>query len=154
MTNPPPLGSDLWINFYHYNLICRGHSVQPLINAVLTHEGFGTQNQNDPATANGHEARRRLAAQNISNDPRAIIESYVSPVSANNLRLLVRDSVVAADVRISDFSADATGLVKDNYLDPAGGCGKAWFLSKPQPLHYVFLQLVYSLPPPIGQICF
>lgn len=130
------------VSFHMFNTVCKSFDLTPMYAGIWAHEGFGTQNPLDSATANGHEARRRIAARDLANDPNALIEGFISPLSPSTLRDLVRDSVLTVDARISAFAGDATGLVKDNYLDPAGGCGKAYvFRTSPNPQRYVFLTL-------------
>lgn len=134
------------ISFHQFNTVCKGFDLNSLYTGIWAHEGFGTQNPLDSATANGHEARRQIAARNVSNDPRFLVESYVGSGSAFQFRVLIKDSVVAADDRITLFAGDATGLVKDNYLDPAGGCGKAHvFRVSPNPPRYFLVPLTQSI---------
>lgn len=138
----PPINAS----FHQFNTVCKGFDLNPMYAGIWAHEGFGTQNPVDSATANGHEARRRIAARDLANDPNTLIEGFTSPISPSTLRDLVRDSVLTVDARISAFAGDATGLVRDNYLDPAGGCGKAFvFRTSPNPPRYVFFTLTQSV---------
>lgn len=145
LVGTPPIS----VNLYSYNQVCRGFDPQPWIAGILNHEGYGTQNPLDPATANGHEARRRIAASDPANDPRALTEALVHPISSVGLRFYVYDRVIDADNRISNFAADATGFVKDNYVDNPimGDCGYLWVLFKPNSSHtqkwYRFMEMEY-----------
>lgn len=139
--NPP-----INVSFHQFNTVCKGFDLNPMYDGIWAHEGLGTQDPLDSATANGHEARRRIAARDLANDPNTLIEGFTSPISPSTLRDLVRDSVLTVDARISAFAGDATGLVRDNYLDPAGGCGKAFvFRTSPNPPRYVFFTLTQSV---------
>ncbi len=139
--NPP-----IAVSFHLFNTVCKGFDLNPMYAGIWAHEGFGTQNPLDSATANGHEARRRIAARDIQNDPRIIVEEMVSPVSASSLTFLLQSRVIDADIRIDELSSDATGRIKDNYLDPAGGCGKAHiFRTSPNPQRYLFIALTQTV---------
>ncbi len=139
--NPP-----ISVNLYIYNTICEESPLDLLYAGLWAHEGFGINNQLDSATANGHEARRRIAARDIRNDPRAIVEPLVLPgPSATSLKLLIESLVLNADVAIFELSGDEAA-VKDNFLDPSGGCGRLWvFSSEVSPARYIFGPLVRSV---------
>ncbi|MGH7426937.1 MAG: hypothetical protein ACREJ4_00985 [Candidatus Methylomirabilaceae bacterium] len=114
------------VNFYTYNTVCRGFSLTPMYEGLWKHEGFGTHTPpTDPAVANGHEARRRIAARESLNDPYRMIESYVNS-SYVDLRQIARDSVLRADVTIASGADGAHLFVKDNYVGSGNKCGEAW----------------------------
>jgi hypothetical protein len=96
-----------------------------MFDGLWKHEGFGTKDPLDPNVANGHEARRRIAARDTLNDPYRMIESYVN-TSYMNLRDVVRDSVRRADITIAQGADGAHVFVKDNYVQPGNKCGAAW----------------------------
>ncbi len=137
--------TDSLLRPYEYNLSCRGFNPDPWIAAVLNHEGYGS----DPAAANGHEARRQIAAAKVENDPRALSEPVVHPGPETDLRDELAFLLIEADVRISDFASDTTGFVKDNYINypVAGDCGYLWTLFRPDSLHtkvwYKFVEMKY-----------
>jgi hypothetical protein len=112
------------VNFHTYNTVCRAFSLTPMFDAIWAHEGLGVNNPNDSSLANGHEARRRIAARDPANDPYGIIEGHVAPTYAD-LRLLVGLDVWDADVRISDFSDPNHAYVAGNYVQ-GNKCGEAW----------------------------
>jgi hypothetical protein len=82
------------------------------------------QTTTDYQLANGHEARRWLAARDSANDPMRIVEGIVHPDSlAHNA--LIETGLDDADDRIWSISSDHN-YVKDNYLKKNGQCGTAW----------------------------
>jgi len=85
---------------------------------------LGTKNQNDSSVANGHEARRRIAARDPLNDPYRIVERYVG-TSRDGLGRLVTFDVWEADYRITIFSDPDHAFVYDNYVQ-GNKCGQAW----------------------------
>ncbi len=112
------------VNFYTYNSACRAFSLTPLFDAIWAHEGFGTNNPLDPAVANGHEARRRIAARDQMNDPYRIAEPLVR-ASYSNLRADLTIAVDDADRNVNDGADSDHAFVNSNYL-VQGSCGKAW----------------------------
>ncbi len=113
------------VNFYTYNTLCRGFSLEPMFDGLWRHEGFGTKDSLNPALANGHEARRRIAARDPLNDPYRMVERYVN-TTYDNLKALVIDSVHRADTTIARSADGAHLFVKDNYVGSGNRCGQAW----------------------------
>lgn len=140
-----PLGlgrnDPIIVNFYTYNFTCQRIDSTEFFPAIWSHEGFGTQDSLDPAVANGHEARRWIAARDTLNDPNRIVESEVN-VSREFLGLVVVDSVLRADLTISAASDPDHLFVKDNYIVNGGKCGQAWVYDTPsrkyveRPMHH------------------
>jgi hypothetical protein len=95
--------------------------------AILSHEGYGTKDQNNLALANGHEARKRIAARQTDNDPYRFAEKQVH-VDSTNLRTVVGQGVKFLDDVISLVGDTGHTYVYDNYL-VGGNCGKAYMFS-------------------------
>ena len=112
------------VNFHTYNSVCRSFSLTAFFSGILAHEGLGTLNPLDPAVANGHEARRRIAARDSTNDPYRIAEPVVN-TSRDAILSTVRLDVDAADQRIRASADNGHAFVKNNYV-VQGLCGKAW----------------------------
>jgi hypothetical protein len=119
-----PWNAPVVVNFYTYNTVCRNFSLTQMFDGMLKHEAFGTNNQNQPALANGHEARRRNAAGDPSNDPYRLIEANVDPTYMG-LRATVRQEVFDADERISAAADPGHVFVANNYVQ-GNRCGQAW----------------------------
>lgn len=93
-------------------------------------KSFGTKDSLDPNVANGHQARRYIAARDSLNDPYRMVEDYVN-TSYGSLRTVVRDSVLSADSTIEEGSdrnhifvsrtttySQATSVAKHGYSIP------------------------------------
>lgn len=100
------------VSFYTYNQVCRGVNLAPFYAAIWSHEGFGTQDAQDSTRANGHEARRWIAARTENGDPYFVVESLVT-VDRNRYRNLVRTRLWGVELRINDMAGDH-GFVRDN----------------------------------------
>ncbi len=151
----PPIS----VTFTRYNERCRGFSLEKFITGLWKHEGMGSKDSLDPALANGHQARLKLAATDVANDPRALVEPLVSPYSSIHLRQVIEEVVVDADLRLDAFSNDLSGFVKDNYVlpAPAVGCGQAWVLTNlgpSTPPKYFLYPMAYKPTPTSPSYCF
>ena len=119
-----PNNAPLIVNFHTYNTSCKGLVLTPMIDAIWKHEGLGTNTPPTFATANGHEARKRITAVLPEVDVHSMAERQVH-TSSENLATVVRDSVLVLDLLIT-LGGDGTHVkVKDNFL-VGGSCGKAW----------------------------
>ena len=145
-----PKNAPVSVNFHTYNTICRGFSLTPLFNALWAHEGLGTQNPLDPNLANGHEARRRIAARLPSNDPYRIAEPMFRLSYAQLQGDLTLD-VYTAEQQISAASDAGHLKVGNNYVTPQGNCGKAWVFDTSVG-RFVNIALQISRPP-LAPIC-
>ncbi len=114
------------VNFYTYNTLCRSFGLTPLFDAILAHEALGTNNPLDPLQANGHEARRLIAARDSVNDPYRLAEPVVRASYAQLLERVALD-VLDAEREISAAADVDHAFVNSNYL-VQGSCGKAWVL--------------------------
>lgn len=122
------------VNFFTYNESCQGFSLTPMFAAIWSHEGFGTHDPLNPATANGHEARRRIAARDTLNDPYRVLEPVVQ-TTMPWLTALVGQRVHAIDAMISSF-ANEHEFVKDNYVQNGGKCGDTWVFDSTYSRYY------------------
>ena len=107
------------VSFYTYNLTCRSRSPSAFHQGIWDHEGMGTKNASDSTLANGHEARRRIAAGRGLNDPYKISEGIVW-ISTSGLRNRLGNEVWPAESRISDYADPSHNFVHSNW------CGKIW----------------------------
>ena len=128
------------VNFHTYNTICRSFSLTPMFNAIWAHEGLGTNNPFDPLQANGHEARRLIAARDSVNDPYRLAEPLIRASYAELQNRLTLD-VGEAEQRISDAADVGHTFVGNNYL-VRGNCGKAWVFD---PTQQAFVQIAMQM---------
>ncbi len=109
----PPFGTTISKNWHSFNNTCVGVNMSQLFAAIWSHEENGTIPFATLANANGHYVRITLAAAELANDPRALVESLVSKDYEANLQEFVRQAVLSADNRIVLISSDHH-FVKDN----------------------------------------
>lgn len=128
------------VNFHTYNTICRSFSLTPMFNAIWAHEGLGTNNPFDPLQANGHEARRLIAARDSVNDPYRLAEPLIRASYAELQNRLTLD-VDEADRRIRAAADVDHAFVGNNYL-VQGNCGKAWVFD---PTQQAFVQIAVQM---------
>jgi hypothetical protein len=114
------------VNFWEYNELCaKNFSLDAFFEGMWDHEGMGSNGTTtDDQLANGHEARRWLAARDTANDPMRNVEDIVNPDSGHFAALIER-VLDDADDEIFKVSRDHI-YVKDNYLKKNGQCGTAW----------------------------
>ncbi len=153
MNPQPPHGTTITRSLFTFNSSCVDSTMTAylttIVAAIWAHEQFGTQGQSSLATANGHEARRRLAAGSIANDPRAIVESLVSEVSPDNLKRIVEQLVLDADARIFLLSGDHQYVNGNVPTLPTGVCLGAqvlWSPTVPAPKYYDVFPFATTLP--------
>lgn len=121
------------VNMFEYNELCRNVPLAGFHQGIWAHEGFGTRDPNDPAQANGHQARKQIAAGQIQNDPYVVAQPIVAQDSTSVLAR-VRNDMSPVEVRISNFSINHT-FVKDNW------CGSLWVWN-PQTSRYVLTPII------------
>ncbi|MHB1329846.1 MAG: hypothetical protein ACYC2K_16735 [Gemmatimonadales bacterium] len=133
------------VNFHTYNTVCRSFSLTPLFSAIWAHEGLGTNDPLNPLQANGHEARRRIAARDPVNDPYRIAEPLIRASYAELLNGVALD-VYDAEREISAAADADHAFVHSNYL-VQGNCGKAWVFNT---IQQAFVQIAMQMQRPDG----
>jgi|GEM_PF-2361015 len=99
-------GTPVVVNFYEYNLLCKGVNMSALIQGAWDHEGFGT------AGTNGHEGRAHSLVSQLANDPYAIIEDAFNFDEAS-LRNAVEGAVWHRNVFVSNESGKHTHVTNN-----------------------------------------
>jgi hypothetical protein len=133
MNPQPAYGTTIQKSLFTFNRTCADTGMTTIVQRIWAHEEYGTQDSSSLATANGHESRRRLAAKEIANDPRALVEPLVSKTTAADLKFVLGLLVWAADQRISAISGDHW-KVNNNVIDSlTGNCLGAEFRRIPGP---------------------
>jgi hypothetical protein len=142
--------SPIVVNFLTYNTVCQVFSLTPMFDGLWAHEEYGNPLHSlDPATANGHEARRQIAARDPSNNPfkveRFVRIDSAALVSVARLQVRTADSIISV-------GADTDHVyVRNNYVQQNGQCGQSWVDST---LQYKYqLTPMYRLLPDSTRIC-
>lgn len=135
------------VGFHTYNTVCRTFALTAMFDAIWAHEAMGTNNPLDSMVANGHEARRRVAARDTVNDPYRLAEPMVR-TSETQLRQDVALDVDDADLRIKAMADADHWFVGNNYL-VQGVCGKAWVFNTPT---LTYAQIVMTIVRPDGTL--
>ncbi len=139
MNPPPPYGTTIQRSLFTFNRTCADTGMTTIVQRIWAHEEYGTQDSSSLITANGHESRRRLAAKEIANDPRALVEPLVSKTTVADLKFVLGLRVWAADQRITLIAGDHW-KVNNNVIDSlTGNCLGAWFRrlpAAPTPWYY------------------
>lgn len=119
------------VNFWEYNELCQRFSLDPFFRGLWDHEGMGSNaTTTDYQLANGHEARRWIAARDTANDPMRIVEDIVHPDSGH-FGALIENGLDGADDSINAVSGDHN-YVNDSYLQNNGKCGRIFVLDTAQ----------------------
>lgn len=110
-TNAPqhyPAGQPVYVNLWEFNERCKRHSLSAFHNGIWAHEGYGSTG------TNGHESRLRMAAAQVGNDPRAVLEAEVAETEAD-LHGFVNSNWWAVANRLSSGADPNHTFVKNNW---------------------------------------
>lgn len=130
-----PKNQPVVTNWWEFNEKCKKNfSLDPFFAGLWAHEGLGDQSLRGTSSANGHEARRRFAANKIENDPEQIVERIVN-VDTLTLRLSIWEALRPADQRIMGAADSAHQFVKDNYTS-GNKCGEVAVLDTLQQSYF------------------